>query len=110
MPEAELTWTVNFRPGRYTYIRHDIKNPGSHPDLQKFTGRPYWEIGRVEDGVSVCFTYDENTAKWICLSLNMLDAHMRGDAEVKWHILRRADAMAKFTMEGHQTKGAKEIG
>ena len=78
-----LTYNVTFVPGRYKFGLS--KQPGLN--------QPTYIIGREDDGTIVGFCFEENAAKQICFSMNLADAYIRGDTDVRLSLTRSLEGL-----------------
>lgn len=69
--------------------------PTSFRVQQNFTTQgniPYWEV--VNDkGEIICTSHDENAAKFICLSMELVISYIRGDGSASRDIMNQLQKM-----------------
>lgn len=88
MSTHELTYTVTYVPESY---RVDDREP-------VLSAPRYFAIVSQETGRDVAFAFDENIAKTICLSLELIRAQVHGDSKKAKQILTLIDKLAQPTL------------
>lgn len=87
-PGAELTYTVTYAPDSY-YVEEIA---------QTLTTPRYWTIDSKATGKQLAFAFDENTAKTLCLALELIKAQVCGDTKRAKQILTLIDRLAQPTL------------
>jgi hypothetical protein len=87
---ATLAYTVTYVPESY-YVEEVQALTVAH-------GPVYWTINSKETGRQVAFAFDENMAKTICLSLELIRAQVHGDTKKATQILKLIDKLAQPTL------------
>lgn len=88
MSTHELTYTVTYVPESYYVAERE-------PIL---SAPRYWAIVCHETGRDVAFAFDDNIAKTICLSLELIRAQVNGDTKKATGILKLIDKLAEPTL------------
>jgi hypothetical protein len=91
--QGSVSYRVTFRAGRYKYV--SAREMGMGPKLLVPGAQECWIIGRELDGATIGFCFEEEEAKHIVLSLNLLDAFMTGDTAAQREFLALFERMKK---------------
>lgn len=74
-----IQYQVTFTPGIFKYYKNQA--PSSTP-------RESWIVGREDNGDIIAFTFDETSAKHVCLALNLVHNYICGYGNAQMDILR----------------------
>lgn len=88
-----IGYTVTYVPESYYVQEVSALTMGAN-------GPIYYVIISKETGAQVAFAFDDNIAKTICLSLELIRAQVNGDTKKATQILKLVDRLAQPTLFG----------